>query len=504
MTTDIQQVAGADLLRFADLIEARLGLEFSPAEHHRLAALMRERMHETGSFDFGCYECLCHGSREELRILASKLTVPETYFFREPEQIAALHQAVIPWLQRDTPHRHIRIISVGCSTGEEPFSLAIALKETPALDLSSISIIGIDVNLQSIEKGGRGRFPKWSMRAMPAEYLKKYFHPDGDGFVLDDRIRAMVHLEERNLAEDDPDLWRPNSYDVIFCRNVLMYFSAAKMMESVARFARTIAADGFLFLGAAETLRGISHDFHLQHGPGCFYYSRQAPTAGNGEILRAKASPPPSPVPAVVMPAVESAGVATADGAGAPPQSVANGGAAAPATASLPRLARFAEATDRFRTGRAREALQILQDLPAEERGDPDAIVLTAAILAERGSTQEAARLCSSLLANDDLNLSAHYLMGYCNEQRGRSAEAIESYQTAVYLDPAFAMPHLRLGQLFKRQGDLRQARHELAQASILLSRENAARIVLFGNGFSRGALAELCRSELRACDGQQ
>lgn len=486
MTTN-EKPADADLLRFVGLMEERLGLYFDAAEHNRVGILMHERMRESGCSSFSGYEQrMCDGSGEELRVLASKLTVPETYFFRNPEQFVALAQSVMPQLRLGQPARRIRILSVGCSSGEEPFTIAMTLKEMPDFDLSLVSIIGIDVNPKCIEKGRRGRFAKWSMRTMP-EHYKKYLRPNHNEFALDEGVRAMVRLEEGNLAVEDANWWRPESYEIIFCRNVLMYFSPEKMTESVARLARSISADGFLFLGQAETLRGISTDFHLRHSHECFYYSRRRLEAEDRQ-------------------AAQEARLADHQ-APAPSKPADRGGVLAGLETGRPELGGapdFGLAAQLAVAGRAREALDLLLQMPPEQRDDPDAVVLTAAILAERGRAQEAAQLCSTLLASDDLNPSAQYLMGFCDEQRGLRAAAIESYRAAIYLDPGFALPHLRLGQLFRREGDLGQARRELAEASILLAGESSARILLFGNGFSRAALIDLCRSELRLCGGQR
>lgn len=188
MTTN-EKPADADLLRFVGLMEERLGLYFDAAEHNRVGILMHERMRESGCSSFSGYEQrMCDGSGEELRVLASKLTVPETYFFRNPEQFVALAQSVMPQLRLGQPARRIRILSVGCSSGEEPFTIAMTLKEMPDFDLSLVSIIGIDVNPKCIEKGRRGRFAKWSMRTMP-EHYKKYLRPNHNEFALDEGVR---------------------------------------------------------------------------------------------------------------------------------------------------------------------------------------------------------------------------------------------------------------------------------------------------------------------------
>jgi chemotaxis protein methyltransferase CheR len=149
---------------------------------------------------------------------------------------------------------------------------------------------------------------------------------------------------------------------------------------------------------------------------------------------------------------------------------------------------------------RFEEALATLEALPPADRDDPDTLLLMAITLLELGQFDRATRVCASLLARDDLNATAHYVTALCHEQSSRRAAAIESYRVGVYLDREFAMPHLRLGLMFRRAGDLSSARRELENASLLLAREDAARILLFGGGFSRTTLINLCASELRLC----
>jgi chemotaxis protein methyltransferase CheR len=124
-------------------------------------------------------------------------------------------------------------------------------------------------------------------------------------------------------------------------------------------------------------------------------------------------------------------------------------------------------------------------------------------LLTNHGRLQESEEVCRRLLAVDELNAGAHYLMALCCEQGGDAGRAIEHGLTAIYLDPGFAMPHLHLGILAKRTGDDTSAQRELGQALVLLANEDASRILLFGGGFSRDALLQLCRTQLRAAGGQ-
>jgi chemotaxis protein methyltransferase CheR len=154
------------------------------------------------------------------------------------------------------------------------------------------------------------------------------------------------------------------------------------------------------------------------------------------------------------------------------------------------------------RTERFAEALAVLGDAPASVRDDPDALLLRAALLTNAGNVDEARRACATVLALDDMSAGAHYLMALCEERVGDVTEAVSHDNAAIYLDPSFAMPRLHLGLLTKRQGDLARARRTLQEALTLLAREDAARLLLFGGGFSRDALQTMCRAELAACGG--
>jgi chemotaxis protein methyltransferase CheR len=142
--------------------------------------------------------------------------------------------------------------------------------------------------------------------------------------------------------------------------------------------------------------------------------------------------------------------------------------------------------------------------LPERGERDPDALLLRAALLVHSGKLESAERACRALLDCDTWNVGAHYLLALCREGMGDRAGSIEHDRIALHLEPTFAMAHLHLGLLARREGDHDAARRELAAALSLLSREESARIVLYGGGFSRAALVELCRSELSAAGGTQ
>jgi chemotaxis protein methyltransferase CheR len=164
----------------------------------------------------------------------------------------------------------------------------------------------------------------------------------------------------------------------------------------------------------------------------------------------------------------------------------------------------LAAALDLLEQERYADALDHVGALPSGTARDPDALLLRAVLLTHSGRLEEAEDACARLLAIDELNAGAHYALALCREARGDRQGALDHDQVAVYLDRSFAMPRLHLGLVARKRGDLDLARRELGQALVLLQREDAARLLLFGGGFGREALLSLCRAELAGCGVQR
>jgi chemotaxis protein methyltransferase CheR len=162
----------------------------------------------------------------------------------------------------------------------------------------------------------------------------------------------------------------------------------------------------------------------------------------------------------------------------------------------------FAAVLELLRQERFDVAMDRLSRLPAESEDNPDVQLFRAVVLVNRGQMHAAEQTCRTLLALDEFNAGAHYLLGLCREQLGEHASARDHYRTALYFEPTFAMPHLRIGLLARAGGERSEAQRELGLALALLAEEDGTRVVLFGGGFSRELLEQLCRSELRACGG--
>jgi chemotaxis protein methyltransferase CheR len=498
--------------RFRAIVACRLGLQFEDQKLGWLGDVLRGRVdaskHQVGELYLAQLES--EAARDELAALAQELTVAETYFFRSIDQFRALQEQVLPErLCAQAARRSLRILSAGCASGEEAYSIAMALHGLLPDPSWKVAIHAVDLNPAMIEKARRARYTAWSLRETPAALRERWFRPEGGELVLDDAVRAAVMFEARNLNVDDAAFWRPGSFDVVFCRNVLMYFTSQGAQAAVVRIARSLAPGGILFLGHAETLRGVSHDFHLRHTHGTFYYQRKdaVELASGGGVVQARTLANGAAESAALTTAALERGDSWVEAIGKATERIralTQQPAHSPRPDAMPDAQgwHLGRALELLRQERFADALGLVEALPAESTRDPDMLLLHAVLLVHRGQLGQAEETCDRLLAIDGLNAGAHFVLALCREGAGDYAGAAERDQVAVYLDPAFAMPRLHLGLLARRAGDHEAVRRELQQALALLQREDASRLLLFGGGFDRGALLALCRAELQAIGG--
>lgn len=502
------QVGAHDIDRFRYAIVRKLGLHFDDAKLDFLGDVLRRRLgavRQPADAYLAALESSYAGA--EIGALAQELTVPETYFFRHTEQYRALAEVALPERMRvEGASKRLRILSAGCASGEEAYSLAILVRE--AVDPSwDVSILAVDLNPAMLAKARSGRYSAWSLRETPPDICRRWFTRDGRDFMLDASVRDAVRFEARNLAQEDAELWQPGAYDVVFFRNVLMYFTPDTQHAVIARLARSLKPGGYLFLGHAETLRGLSNEFHLLHTHGTFYYQNKAGTEHDSTV-RAGRDPSHSAARAIV-PLIEESDswVDVIRSAAERIENLTAPAQAVPARRPRRELAGtpiwdLQTALDLLRQERFAEALETMKQLPAEAERDADVLLLSAALLTHTGELGRAEAACRRLLGVEELNAGAHYLLALCREGAHDRAGAVHHDQLAAYLDPGFAMPHLHLGLLARRAGDFATAQSELRQAQSLLQREDASRVLLFGGGFGREMLVALCEMELAACGG--
>ncbi|WP_338023559.1 CheR family methyltransferase [Archangium primigenium] len=455
------------LARFSALVEQRLGLHFEKGQWRELEPLLTERSARSGVEG---YLALLDtpGAQAEWKTLAERLTVNETYFLRHPAQLEALVSQVLPSFSRQTPH--LRVLCAGCSTGEEPYSVALMSRERGLVDPARLRVLGIDVNPRVLLHARRACYSPWSLRSVPEPSRERWFQRSKEGFTLKEHLREQVTFEERNLLQDAPSFWAPGSFHAILCRNVIIYFPPEVSRKIIARMARALVPGGYLFLGPSETMRGLSDEFELLRSGDAFYYRLKTPGA--------------AAVPAPIgMPVTPSQVTLPSLSAPPPPPVPVDG---------------LEEVLMALEAERYEEAWTRLNALPEGSR--PQGELLRAVLHLNAGRFAEAERAGRQLLSVGSTEASAHFLLGVCLEQSGDDAGARSRYAAAARVDPTFALGHLRQGTLARRAGDVAEARVALRMAVSLLPHEKPLMLTLFGGGFGRHGLMQLGLRELQAC----
>ncbi len=502
------ELSRRDVETFRIFLGRETGLRFEEDKLDQLKRVLAARIRATSSGDASTYLDYLSKEPRELGHLGRDFSVPETYFFRNWDQFRAFEALLRS--RAASGLRRLRILSAGCASGEEPYSIAVMIRESlPASQDWEIGILAVDINPDAIQRARVGGYNEWSLRETPDRLRMKYFAPSGDRAVIDPAIRAMVGFEEKNLARAGDSFWRPETYDFVFCRNVLMYFTRDSSRRVVAGIARAMAPGAFLFLGHAENLRGISRHFSLCHTHDTFYYQLRATCAGEDTTVPGAAdsfqedtlAPGGAPAPSWMEMISESS--RRIEQIAESPSSPA-GSPAATVRPPAPSQERGAESTGSIlrliEQERYEEALRALEGTAHDTSAGPLRLLLKAALLASCGDPSAAEKACSEILSVDELNAEAHLVLALCRERMADLTGAIEHDRIAAYLDPDFSMAHLHFGLLARHLGDTATARREIGLALELLPREDTTRVILFGGGFERDALVKLCEGELRTC----
>jgi chemotaxis protein methyltransferase CheR len=444
---------------FTGVIASRLGLRVDP----RTAGQAIDRRATARALTLAAY-LVAFDDPAELRVLATELTTGETYFFRQPEQLDALVDVALPArLAARAADRELAILSAGCATGEEAYTIAMLLRDRVPPDWRVV-IHGVDLDPRAIAHAIRGRYTRWSLRAVSPAVERRWFVREGEAAVVVPELRGAVSFSEANLTAA-VDLWS-RRWDIVLCRNVLMYLTEAHADALTARIADALAPGGYLFVGYAEALRpkpsapgATELDTLCSHG--AFYYVRRAP--------------------------------APIDDAAPAPDA---------ATTRLAHATEFlrSQIAALIREERYDDARAVLVAVPAVT-GDRELLLLSAVVHLSRGELDDVEHDCYRVLALQADSAAAHYLIAQCREAGGDVPSATDHARMARALDPGFALAHLQLGRLARRAGDPVTARAELAAALALLEHEDPARVALYGGGFGCGALVGMCRAELDAIE---
>ena len=390
--------------RIEDRLRLGMGLDAETIGSSSLHRVIRLRMKAAKVATVGDYERLLNTSATEWNHLVEAVVITETWFFRDRQAFGALTSSVITdWLPAH-PAGRVNILSLPCSSGEEPCSIAMALLDAGVV-AGRFSVHGVDLSSGALEKAAAGLYGKNSFRGQDFSFRDRHFKREGELYSINQSIRDCVTFQQTNLLSDAFSIGRA-SYDFIFCRNLLIYFDRATQRQAFARLQSLLVRGGILFVGPAEVPLAMENGFTAINSPMAFACRRADETTltrRTASAHRIKTAPAPMVKP---QPPVTAAKLLTKNSSKAEPV-----------------------------------------DLDA------------ARTLADGGKFDEATRVCHAHLDRHGASVHVYYLLGVIHDAQGNPT-AREFYRKALYLDPNHYETLLQMASHAEKDGDSEAARN--------------------------------------------
>ena len=500
----IDTVSDPFLGRLSEFVEAQMGLHFPKDRWHDLARAMGSAARDLGfeNTELSIESLIASPlKRSQIEILASHLTVGETYFFREKRSFEVLEEHILPGLirLRKNSDRRIRIWSAGCCTGEEPYSIALSVsKLIPDWKNWNITILATDINPRFLKKATDGVYGEWSFREASSWIKEKYFNKTRDNrFEILSSIKKMVRFFYLNLAEDAyPSLSNDtNAMDIIFCRNVLMYFMPERAKKVIQNFYRSLVDGGWLIVSPSETLHVLYPQFITVNFPGAILYKKDSTSPGivrpadlfvSGRIEETKIQSEPQ---FEFIPEQKSDVSLTHEIKETSPFEVEEH------RKTEPEPLTYMEVLALYEQGFYDLAEQKIIGLLSAHSDDAKLIALLARVYANQGKLAEACEWSKRANALDKLNPAYRYLLATILQEQGQLDAAKESFRQALYLDQNFVLVYFALGNLAHRQEKHVEAKKYFQNALAVLSSYRQEEILPESDGLTAGRLREIIRS---------
>lgn len=507
----------AEFTRFRDYIHQHSGIYLEEQKSDSLRISLITRATRFGMGSLGEYFDMLTSDEEEFKELMNLVTINETSFFRFPAQFDALRTAIIPEIleSKVSASRQFRVWSAGCSTGEEPYSIAMTLLDSGIEPLGyGLDVLGTDVSTNALLKAKNGVYPARSLLSVPQSVSSRFFEPTPQGHRVVDRVRKIITFQYHNLIKEPYPLALMGNWDVIFCRNVTIYFRLESTRRVVDNFYESLNPGGYLFIGHSETLTSISDRFQPVEVGGVFLYRKPLPRKVYSftEALEARHKNVPRRTTQDRFADSKEHAPATphrrsrAGGAGVVPGAPKAGMRASVPTAAghvdsnEDAAALLDEARVASAEGRTDAVIEVASKILEINPSQPQAFLLLAYAHADSGDMQAATEECHRALAIDPLLAAARYVLGIIFQGEGDSLRAISEFKKTIYIDPAFVLAHFSLANLYRQRGMDDEACREYQNTLRYLYENPEGDWTVFLGGFRPDLLAKTCERSLVEC----
>jgi chemotaxis protein methyltransferase CheR len=548
---NILPLSSDDFSLFQELLIETSGLFFEESRSQSLHLALWQRLQHRGHDSYREYYNLLKfhpEGRLEIRELLDLITIGETYFFRNKAQFDVLMNFVLPEIMQrkmDSGEKWLRVWSAGCSGGDETYSIAMALMEVvPSYQNWHISILGTDINRNVLACAKEATYGEKHIGHLPKEYVTKYFKVRGTTYILNTNVRELARFEYHNLAKDPFIHERMQNIDIIFCRNVMIYFDSQTSLRLIENFYNCLARDGYLFLGHSETLWQITDKFERVEFPQTFIYKKRLYPVQEDTMKPFIAVPEIAfedlTLSATLTPALYQHGSGSVLEAEA-----GNRWPGSPLSDSSPPGGRFEGLTSTKETGLQKSSFHQELRLGLRERPEPlgdferppdlqekaesiekettlwleetkdrttlplpthrieqgknniRAYLTRATLLANEAKYKEAKDILGKIIETDNLSVEAYYLLGVLSYKNSNLNEAETQFRKVIYVDPDSVIAYFNLGNMYLYQRKYREAGREFRNAIRLLEKRPRDEQVRFCEDFTVEFLLRACRNSL-------
>lgn len=518
-----QEISERDIFQLTELIRTHIGLHYPKNRWRDLMRNMDPVSKQLGFTDVNsCIFSLLSEplTKREIDVLIKHLTIGETFFFRDNCVFQALKDTILPELirTRSQSGKRMAFWSAACCTGEEPYSIAILIDQMiPTWEEWNIRVVATDLNEEFLKKAGHGIYTNWSFRNVPQWIKKRYFTCCGDNsFELSPRVRKMVRFSQLNLVTKD-FLQAFSGMDVIFCRNVLMYFSEELREQIIDHFMQVLTEGGWLVLSPSEVPLMRHPGLTPVQFPGAILFRKETLEKKKGpSIFTSQAKTVDQEKKFSISPVAVACKTPSDHSLKSELKDVltsqvsdfineekskekgTNQEAETQKNLLQEALALYAEgAYDRV-AQKLNEVLSRTQNTADSLSLNPGSMALMARAYANQGKLDEAKKWCMQAIDAEKLLPGHYYLHATICQEQGLLEESINSLKKALYLDQDFILAHFALGNLTQKIGRFDESQRHLKNALSLLSSLHPEAVLPYSEGIQAGRLLEVVQSMIK------
>ncbi len=446
-------------LKLTQFVENYCGISLSDKEHKRVMSIISKRLTKTNIVS--TTEYINHITNvkgaDELKIFINNITISETYFFRDNNQFNALTNYIIPAVLKRKKEKKLKIWSAGCSSGEEAYSIAIALHKADLFDkFDEIKIIGSDINSYNIEKANSGIFSKHSFRGVNDTIIEKYFSENSGKYSIIDQVKKKVEFKIFNIKIDQNK--NNNTFlkniDIIFCRNVIIYFDKTIINNILKNFYKLLVPEGFLILGHSETPDILGKNLFI-------------PIKTNNTFIYKVNYPPDNQQKKNIIQLL-------------------------PSDNNKKQTDIFDTLLNLYLTKDYLKAKNLIEK-NYSNTNNINILTISAMMAINREDFKQTFGFVDKIFSINEFSPEAYFIKGLVYEEKKKTNKSVKAYETSIFLNPSFFMSYFRLAQIYQKEKKYKKALITFNKALSIIDKQDVNLFCILSGGYSKKSIKTIC-----------